>query len=266
MSYVKTINEDGSVSDIMAKALEATLDATLLHKSELENDFTQTEAGVNALDAAAGKTLKDEQDSINDVLDTTVKRTHGIKNILPNDDLNTYTEEGEYYITADSVAETISNIPANLAGRLIVEQSMADSGYKRQTYITYFADVFMRTTSNNGTSWTNWKKYLPAHWAGETWSGRALCAGHVTSNGTELHMYIPTRGVAASGFTVSSLVVTARYAAGGYALQNVTITSAVTSCRIYGDGLEIAAKPTWTDAPVNNTPIAIDATFTVTFT
>lgn len=59
MSYVKTINEDGVVSDIMAKALEATLDATILHKSELENDFNQTTAGLKALDAAAGKTLSD---------------------------------------------------------------------------------------------------------------------------------------------------------------------------------------------------------------
>lgn len=59
MPYVKTINEDGVVSDIMAVALDPTLDATLLHKSELVNGFTQTTAGVNALDAAAGKSLND---------------------------------------------------------------------------------------------------------------------------------------------------------------------------------------------------------------
>lgn len=50
MSYVKTINEDGAVSDIMAKALDP---ATLV------NGFTQTTAGEKALDAAAGKTLND---------------------------------------------------------------------------------------------------------------------------------------------------------------------------------------------------------------
>lgn len=59
MSYVKTINEDGAVSDIMAVALNPTLDATLLHKSELENDLTQTTSGINALDAAQGKVLND---------------------------------------------------------------------------------------------------------------------------------------------------------------------------------------------------------------
>lgn len=100
MSYVKTINEDGTVSDIMAVALEATLDATLVHtadvtqatdvttagkvadarvskalndaistldgavvkKADLVNGFTQTTAGVNALDAVAGKTLHDRMD------------------------------------------------------------------------------------------------------------------------------------------------------------------------------------------------------------
>ena len=59
MHYVKTINEDGVVSDIMAKALDPTLDAAVLKRTNLQNDFTQTEAGVNALDAAAGKTLND---------------------------------------------------------------------------------------------------------------------------------------------------------------------------------------------------------------
>lgn len=59
MPYVKTIKEDGVVSGIMAKAIDPTLDATLLHKSELVNGFTQTTPGVNALDAAAGKTLNE---------------------------------------------------------------------------------------------------------------------------------------------------------------------------------------------------------------
>ena len=100
MSYVKTIGEDGVVSNIMAVALEATLDASLVHtadvtqatdvttagkvadarvsktlndaistldgkvvkKANLVNGFTQTTAGQNALDAVAGKTLHDRMD------------------------------------------------------------------------------------------------------------------------------------------------------------------------------------------------------------
>lgn len=61
MTYVKKINEDGVVSDIMAVALDPDLDETLVHKSELVNGFTQTDAGENALDAAAGKTLNDNK-------------------------------------------------------------------------------------------------------------------------------------------------------------------------------------------------------------
>ena len=59
MAYVKQVVEDGVTSDIKAVALDSTLDATLLHKSELVDGFTQTTAGVNALDAHAGKTLND---------------------------------------------------------------------------------------------------------------------------------------------------------------------------------------------------------------
>lgn len=59
MPYVNNIKEDGVTYDIQAKALDPTLDATILRKSELVNGFTQTTPGVNALDAAAGKTLND---------------------------------------------------------------------------------------------------------------------------------------------------------------------------------------------------------------
>lgn len=61
MSYINQIVEDGVTYDIQAKALDSTLDATILKKSNLVNGFTQTTAGVNALDAAAGKTLNDNK-------------------------------------------------------------------------------------------------------------------------------------------------------------------------------------------------------------
>lgn len=80
MSYVKTINEDGVVSDIMAKALDPTLDATILKNSNLVNGFTQTTAGVNALDAAAGKTLNDSLAN----LSTDVSTNYATKTDLSN--------------------------------------------------------------------------------------------------------------------------------------------------------------------------------------
>lgn len=59
MSNINQIQVDNTTYDVQAKALDSTLDATLIHTSNLVDGFTQTEAGVNALDAAAGKTLND---------------------------------------------------------------------------------------------------------------------------------------------------------------------------------------------------------------
>lgn len=59
MAYISQIVVDGVAYDVQAKALDSTLDATILKKTNLVNGFTQTTAGVNALDAAAGKTLND---------------------------------------------------------------------------------------------------------------------------------------------------------------------------------------------------------------
>lgn len=59
MAYINQIVVDGVTYDVEAKALDSTLDATVLKKTNLVNGFTQTTPGVNSLDAAAGKTLND---------------------------------------------------------------------------------------------------------------------------------------------------------------------------------------------------------------
>jgi hypothetical protein len=136
MAFIRKIRRDGKSYDVGAK--------------NLQNDFTQTEAGVNALDAAAGKTL-------NDTLNSTVKRTHAITEIVSGADLNTYTTEGEYYIAINSTAENVSNVPTLLAGRLTVEYSLSPTdNYKLQTYITYHGEKYTRESSNNGASWSSW--------------------------------------------------------------------------------------------------------------
>lgn len=109
MSYVKTIKEDGVVSDIMAKALDPTLDATLLHKSELVNGFTQTTAGVNALDAAAGKSLNDSLEN----LSTDVSTNYATKTELAPNEI-TLTRE------SDSSVGTNTNIHCYQIGKLVL--------------------------------------------------------------------------------------------------------------------------------------------------
>lgn len=104
MSYVKTINEDGVVSDIMAKALDPTLDATILKNSNLVNGFTQTTAGVNALDAAAGKTLNDSLANLStDVSTNYATKTNLANGYVPQTDSIEYAGwQGVYPCRMDS--------------------------------------------------------------------------------------------------------------------------------------------------------------------
>lgn len=80
MAYVKKVKRDNAQYDIKAVALDAQLDATLLHKSNLVNGFTQTTPGVNALDAAAGKSLNDSLAN----LSTDVSTNYATKTDLSN--------------------------------------------------------------------------------------------------------------------------------------------------------------------------------------
>ena len=89
----------------------------------------------------------------------------GITSIPANANLNTYTTPGEYYIASNSTAASLSNSPSQKAGRLTVEfggQYKADAGWIRQTYIEYDGGIFTRTSINTGSTWTDWKQYIPA--------------------------------------------------------------------------------------------------------
>lgn len=148
MSYVKTINEDGVVSDIMAVALEDTLDATLLHKSELVNGFTQTTAGVNALDAAAGKTLNDAMVKKADLVNGFTQTTAGAKALdavagktlndnfnarmtpAPNNntDLSGYTDSSSPFICPhDGYVQVRNN--ASQDGIIVIQRSDGTNSY-----------------------------------------------------------------------------------------------------------------------------------------
>ena len=85
MSYISQIVVDSTTYDIEAKALDSTLDATLIHVSNLVDGFTQSTAGVNALDAHAGKTLNDDLTTVsNDLssLSTNVSNNYVTNTVL----------------------------------------------------------------------------------------------------------------------------------------------------------------------------------------
>lgn len=118
MPYVKTINEDGVVSDIMAKALDPTLDATLLHTSNLINGFTQTTAGQNALDAAAGKSLNDSLSNCA----TKAELANHFK-FYGSGSMQSITESGVYF-----VGNSVTDKPTGGGGIFILAKANATTG------------------------------------------------------------------------------------------------------------------------------------------
>ena len=150
MPYVKTINEDGVVSDIMAKAIDPTLDATILKKADLVNGFTQTTPGVNALDAAAGKSLND---SLSNCATKTELANSTFQRISVPSDLNSMTTAWKY--TDFPYTSTPTNAPYG-AGTVYVFAAMQ----LLQVMVPYNLEanrfLYIRTRYQN--SWGVWQK------------------------------------------------------------------------------------------------------------
>jgi hypothetical protein len=74
--------------------------------------------------------------------------------IPSNADFNTYVTPGNYKVTAFAIAQTVSNIPVVLAGRLIVLTTTANSS-PVQIYIANNASCYIRIKV--GDDWRTWK-------------------------------------------------------------------------------------------------------------
>lgn len=81
--------------------------------------------------------------------------------IPDNSDFDNYTTEGTYKITNNTHAATMSNIPAKVAGKLVV-MTTAQAGRIVQWYIanntTYNARMYQRFY--DGTGWTAWQYFV----------------------------------------------------------------------------------------------------------
>jgi hypothetical protein len=87
----------------------------------------------------------------------TTDTVHISKSLVGNEDLNTITDEGEYY--QGWWQETIQNSPVHSAFHLSVERISAAE--VSQTYTAYTGgenDVWFRQSNNGKTSWSAWKK------------------------------------------------------------------------------------------------------------
>lgn len=82
--------------------------------------------------------------------------------IPSNADLNTYRTNGVYYIDTQAIADTVSNIPIALSGKLIVMGITGDGGWNYQFYIpNHQLRVYVRREGDGSTNtWTDWKQFL----------------------------------------------------------------------------------------------------------
>lgn len=135
MSYINQIKVDNTTYDVQAKALDSTLDATLIHKSNLVDGFTQSAAGVNALDAAAGKTLNDT-----------------LKNFKTNSNLtttiDTMLDNGFYAMNGSSAIGTFPDS----TGKYGVLQSIKRGSGTFQTLITA-TEMWTREVGSSVGDW-----------------------------------------------------------------------------------------------------------------
>lgn len=80
--------------------------------------------------------------------------TNGLSQIPSSSDLNDYRTAGTYIVFTASVAKTISNIPENYSGRLIVMATSA-TAIVLQIFITNTNHIYSRIYSSG---WTNWSR------------------------------------------------------------------------------------------------------------
>lgn len=81
--------------------------------------------------------------------------------IPANADLNTYITADNYVVGLDVTAQTISNIPVQLAGKLIILRGLVgtDAKYISQIYISRaYTNIYTRGTGDWGSTWTEWKQ------------------------------------------------------------------------------------------------------------
>jgi hypothetical protein len=115
----------------------------------------------------------------------TTDTVHISKSLVGNEDLNTITDEGEYY--HGWWQETIQNSPVHSAFHLSVERISAAE--VSQTYTAYTGgsnDVWFRQSNNGKTSWSAWKKIATTDYAvnkaGDTMTGKLYTSA--TTNGS----------------------------------------------------------------------------------
>lgn len=126
--------------------------------------------------------------------------------IPANTNFNSIVTIGDYYVDTNANSETMTNIPVQYMGRLIVmsgtgsDQYHTTGSYLRQIYIPYNSNaVYMRTSSNGGNTWSSW----------ETNTTREYGSLYSETDGYVFYQYSPALHICTIGFVGTSTAPTA---------------------------------------------------------
>ena len=100
-------------------------------------------------------------DAWSDWLEVADERAHTYENgtsISASSDLNTYKTVGVYMVNSDADATTISNVPEQVGGKLIVSNIVASGNFINQLYFSDTNHIYVRMYSNSTTSWSVWRE------------------------------------------------------------------------------------------------------------
>ena len=179
-TYSTTISGDYSANDHGMETIEGTtvpvfaqtlygsnlvdkLRTDVVTKSQdLVDNLNQTTSG-KALDARQGNVLGDSVASLHQKyfsLDTA-------PDIPNNSNFNSLSTPGCYRVRSYSSATTMTNIPETTAGVLYVKNAMLEHGanYRQQIYHTYQNKIYMRLSSDAGSTWTTWENIVLSDFA-----------------------------------------------------------------------------------------------------
>lgn len=222
----KTIN--GTTSDIVSAATLKT-DLGIVWNDIGSKPTTLSGYGITVDPAPTGTSTNPvESQGIKTYVDTaeTNAKADWFKlgtQIPNNSDLNTYTTPGHYYIASNSSAATITNTPNDYGGKLIVEETISSSNYKRQTYYCNTDStslISIRRQNSSESGWSDWITFpTPANVISSVFSTGVSLSGY-----NSLDNLTPGNYYAADGTVAGN--VSAPYTRSGFNLWVIATTSA----------------------------------------
>ncbi len=115
--------------------------------------------------SSAGEAVRSQVNSLYDMIgdtkDTYMSLAVGVTESIPSgSNLDSYTTPGNYKITTAAIAQSITNCPDTVGGRLLV-MSTSQSGTTAQFYIANASErykLYLRSKNGSSAEWSDWKR------------------------------------------------------------------------------------------------------------